>query len=53
MDISETGVGGYKEAHANIIGIGAFGKMKFESGVHRVQEFQQLKLMGEYIPLLQ
>jgi len=37
MNVSETGVGGYKEAHANIIGNGAFGKMKFESGVHRVQ----------------
>ena len=37
MNISETGVGGYKEAHANIIGNGAFGNMKFESGVHRVQ----------------
>ena len=37
MNVSETGVGGYKEAHANIIGIGAFGKLKFESGVHRVQ----------------
>ena len=37
MNVSETGVGGYKEAHANIIGGGAFGKLKFESGVHRVQ----------------
>ena len=37
MSVSDTGVGGYKEAHANIVGGGAFGKLKFESGVHRVQ----------------
>ncbi len=37
LSVSDTGVGGYKEAHANIVGIGAFGKLKFESGVHRVQ----------------
>ena len=37
LSVSDTGVGGYKEAHANIVGSGAFGKLKFESGVHRVQ----------------
>jgi len=37
LSVSDTGVGGYKEAHANIVGPGAFGKLKFESGVHRVQ----------------
>ena len=37
LSVSDTGVGGYKEAHANILGRGAFGKLKFESGVHRVQ----------------
>ena len=37
MDISETGVGGYKEATASINGKGVFAKLKFESGVHRVQ----------------
>ena len=37
LSVSDTGVGGYKEAHANIVGGGAFGKLKFESGVHRVQ----------------
>ena len=36
LSVSDTGVGGYKEAHANIVGGGAFGKLKFESGVHRV-----------------
>ena len=38
MDVSETSVGGYKEAQANIIGNGVFGRLKFESGVHRVQK---------------
>ena len=37
LSVSDTGLGGYKEAHANIVGGGAFGKLKFESGVHRVQ----------------
>ncbi len=37
LSVSDTGVGGYKEAHANVVGLGAFGKLKFESGVHRVQ----------------
>lgn len=37
MDISETGVGGYKEASASIAGKGVFARLKFESGVHRVQ----------------
>ena len=37
MEVSETNVGGYKEAQANIIGNGVFGRLKFESGVHRVQ----------------
>ena len=37
LSVSDTGIGGYKEAHANIVGGGAFGKLKFESGVHRVQ----------------
>ena len=37
MEVSESSVGGYKEAQANIIGKGVFGRLKFESGVHRVQ----------------
>ena len=46
LNVSETGVGGYKEAHANIIGNGAFGKMKFESGVHRVQRVPETESSG-------
>jgi peptide chain release factor 1 len=37
MEISETGVGGYKEAIGAIKGKGVFARLKFESGVHRVQ----------------
>jgi peptide chain release factor 1 len=37
MEINDTGIGGYKEAVANITGRNVFANMKFESGVHRVQ----------------
>ena len=37
MSVNETGIGGYKEAIASISGAGVFARMKFESGVHRVQ----------------
>tara|TARA_E500000331_G_C17261613_1_gene715507 strand:- start:2577 stop:3644 length:1068 start_codon:yes stop_codon:yes gene_type:complete len=37
MGISETGIGGYKEAIASISGTDVFQRLKFESGVHRVQ----------------
>lgn len=37
MSANETGLGGLKEAMATVTGNGAFARMKFESGVHRVQ----------------
>ena len=37
MHASETGIGGYKEVIASISGRGVFARLKFESGVHRVQ----------------
>jgi len=37
MDVNETGIGGYKEAIANISGRDVFARLKYESGVHRVQ----------------
>ena len=46
MEVSETSVGGYKEAQANIIGNGVFGRMKFESGVHRVQRVPTTETSG-------
>ena len=46
MEVSETTVGGYKEAQANIIGNGVFGRLKFESGVHRVQRVPTTETSG-------
>jgi peptide chain release factor 1 len=37
ISASSSDVGGYKEAVASINGAGVFAKLKFESGVHRVQ----------------
>jgi peptide chain release factor 1 len=37
MSMSESDLGGYKEIIASITGPGVFARMKFESGVHRVQ----------------
>ncbi len=37
MDLNETGIGGIKEVVASIAGTGVFARLKFESGVHRVQ----------------
>jgi len=37
ISASASDVGGYKEVVASISGIGVFAKLKFESGVHRVQ----------------
>ncbi len=37
ISTSETGIGAYKEASAAISGKGVFARLKFESGVHRVQ----------------
>jgi len=37
ISASESDVGGYKEVVASIVGNGVFAKLKFESGVHRVQ----------------
>ncbi len=37
IGVSESGIGAYKEASAAISGKGVFARLKFESGVHRVQ----------------
>lgn len=37
ISASESEVGGYKEVVASITGAGVFAKLKYESGVHRVQ----------------
>ncbi|MBV9281820.1 MAG: peptide chain release factor 1 [Chloroflexi bacterium] len=37
MDTNETGIGGLKEIIFRVEGRGAYGRLKYESGVHRVQ----------------
>lgn len=37
IDLNETGIGGYKSIVFEIEGDGAYSRLKFESGVHRVQ----------------
>ena len=46
MDVNETGLGGYKEAVANITGRNVFARLKFESGVHRVQRVPDTEASG-------
>ena len=46
MEIAETGIGGYKDATANISGKDVFLRMKFESGVHRVQRVPETETQG-------
>ena len=46
MDVSETGIGGYKEATATISGTDVFARLKFESGVHRVQRVPETEAGG-------
>ncbi|MEZ6023861.1 MAG: peptide chain release factor 1 [Hyphomonadaceae bacterium] len=44
--ISETGIGGVKEAVASVSGQGVFGRLRFESGVHRVQRVPETEAGG-------
>jgi peptide chain release factor 1 len=44
--ISETGIGGVKEAVASVTGAGVFGRLRFESGVHRVQRVPETEAGG-------
>jgi peptide chain release factor 1 len=46
LSISETGIGGYKEASVSISGHDVFSKLKFESGVHRVQRVPETETSG-------
>ena len=46
LDISQTGIGGYKDATAAISGRGVFARLKFESGVHRVQRVPETESQG-------
>jgi peptide chain release factor 1 len=46
MEASETGIGGIKEAIATITGRSVFAKLKYESGVHRVQRVPDTETSG-------
>jgi peptide chain release factor 1 len=46
LDLSETGLGGFKEASAAITGRDVFARLKFESGVHRVQRVPETEAGG-------
>ena len=46
MSSSDTGVGGLKEATATIEGRGVYSKLKYESGVHRVQRVPATEASG-------
>ena len=43
---NETGIGGYKEISFMITGKGAYSRLKFESGVHRVQRVPETEANG-------
>ena len=46
LNSSDTGIGGIKEATASISGKGVFARLKFESGVHRVQRVPETESGG-------
>ncbi|GAB4241241.1 MAG: peptide chain release factor 1 [Methyloligellaceae bacterium] len=46
LNASEAAVGGYKEIIASVSGRGAFSRLKFESGVHRVQRVPETESGG-------
>ncbi|HEY5347090.1 MAG TPA: peptide chain release factor 1 [Rhizomicrobium sp.] len=46
LSLSESDLGGYKDATLEVAGRGAFAKLKFESGVHRVQRVPATEAQG-------
>ena len=46
MELSENDLGGLREGIAQISGRGVFARMKYESGVHRVQRVPQTETQG-------
>ena len=46
MDINDTGIGGIKEASVLIKGKGAYSRLKYESGTHRVQRVPATESSG-------
>ena len=46
LSLNETELGGFKEVSFSVDGDGAYSKLKFESGVHRVQRVPQTESQG-------
>jgi len=46
LNVNETGVGGFKEIIFEVIGKGAYSRLKYESGVHRVQRVPVTESQG-------
>ncbi len=46
LDMNETGLGGIREASASIAGKGVYARLKYESGVHRVQRVPETEASG-------
>jgi peptide chain release factor 1 len=46
IDWNDTGLGGFKEIIFSLKGEGAYGKLKYESGVHRVQRVPETEAQG-------
>ena len=46
LSVSETGIGGIKEAVFAVKGMGAYSRLKYESGVHRVQRVPATESQG-------
>ena len=46
LNFDDTGVGGIKDASATISGQGVYGRLKYESGVHRVQRVPKTESSG-------
>ena len=46
LSLNETGIGGIKEAIVAVKGKGAYGRLKYESGVHRVQRVPTTESQG-------
>ena len=46
VSLNESGIGGFKEVVAMVTGSGAYSKLKYESGVHRVQRVPETESGG-------
>ena len=53
LSVNETGLGGFKEISFSIMGEGAYSRLKYESGVHRVQRVPETESQGRIHALRQ